>query len=104
LSDGSHVTIEGYLERAPQRVERLRELLEFDVRVALAGPAGGRLRPARGLVRTTAAGDLALQAGDAVRVTGSLRYPRNDGDPGEFDYRSWLLRQGITASIFAMPT
>src|SRR6185437_15629382 len=25
LSDGSHVTIEGYLERAPQRVERLRE-------------------------------------------------------------------------------
>jgi competence protein ComEC len=34
-------------------------------------------------------------------MTSRIRFPRNDGDQGEFDYRGWLLRNGIAATMFA---
>ncbi len=33
---------------------------------------------------------LGLRYGESVRVLGLLRQPRNDGNPGRFDYRGWL--------------
>ena len=35
--------------------------------------------------------------GDRIRFTAKLRRPRNFGDPGAFDYRGYLLRNGIQA-------
>ena len=64
----------------------------------------------RGAVgRGRARGDVALTiahptrdwlAGTALRVVGKLRRPRNFGDPGEYDLRRALARQGIYATMF----
>lgn len=103
FSDGSQVILEGYLERAPERVERERELSELYLRVERAGAATGPLAAAQGLVRVTTSINLHVRAGDDLRVNSRLRFPRNNGNPGEFDYRDWLLRQGIVATMFAEP-
>jgi len=60
--------------------------------------------PATGLVRVTALGPEAFRVGDKLRVSGKIRFPRNDGDEDEFDYRAWLMRQGIAATIVAPPS
>ncbi|HXZ88132.1 MAG TPA: DNA internalization-related competence protein ComEC/Rec2, partial [Candidatus Binataceae bacterium] len=41
--------------------------------------------------------------GDKIRITARIRFPRDDGNPGQFDYRAWLLRQGIAATMFVGP-
>jgi len=40
-------------------------------------------------------------AGERVRVTASLRQPRNFGNPGEFDYRNYLARRQVYVTGFA---
>ncbi len=102
--DDSTVTLEGYLERAPQRVERERDLVELYLRVERAGATIMQVGPATGIVRITTNVDLIFHVGDELRVSSRIRFPRNEGNPGKFDYRSWLLRQGIAATMFAEPT
>ncbi len=103
FADDSTVTLEGYLERAPERVERERDLVELHLRVERAGATITQLGPAAGIVRITTNVHLIFHVGDELRVVSRIRFPRNDGNPGEFDYRSWLLRQGIAATMFAEP-
>ncbi len=99
FGDTSRVTIDGLLVREPERVEGGRTYLY--VRVERAGADPAALTPAAGVVRVTIRGDEHFSIGDEVRVISRLRFPRNDGDPGEFDYRGWLLRNRIAATMFA---
>lgn len=41
----------------------------------------------------------AAEAGDVVEILGHLSAPRAPVNPGEFDYRQWLDRQGIRAIV-----
>ncbi len=61
----------------------------------------GAMQAAQGSVLLTVH-DLERQwlASDLVRVPLRLRRPRNFGNPGEFDYESYLARQGIYATAF----
>jgi len=71
------------------------------VRVKRAGANAAALEPATGVVRVTILDEAHFTVGDEVRVSSRIRFPRNDGDQGEFDYRGWLLRNRITATMFA---
>ena len=108
FADGNLVTAEGWLIREPEHAPNQRTYLYLAaVRAGLAPPAdkaapGPALDAVEGTLRAPSPGPHFL-VGDKVRVTGSLRFPRNDGDPGEFDYRGWVLRQGIVADLYAEP-
>lgn len=41
-----------------------------------------------------------VQAGDVLLLNGRIETPRNQGNPGEFDYAAWLRHQGISGVIF----
>ncbi len=111
FTDRSKVTIEGTLVREPERAEGGRSYLQ--VRVERAGAIAtaatslteradrAALRPVEGMVRVTCRGDQHFTIGDEIRMTSRIRFPRNDGDEGEFDYRGWQLRNGIAATMFA---
>ena len=109
FADGDLVTAEGWLIREPEHAPNQRTYLYLAaVRAGLAQPAdkaapGPALDAVEGTLRATIATGPHFLVGDKVRVTGSLRFPRNDGDPGEFDYRGWVLRQGIVADLYAEP-
>lgn len=98
-ADGAKVTIEGRLVREPARsYGRLHLFIE----VARAGRPASALKPASGLVRiTTSAPDPErYRVGQQLRATARIRYPRNYGNPGEFDYQAYMARQGIVATMF----
>ncbi len=99
FADDAPVTIEGVIVREPETVEGARTYLY--VRVARAGADAAALKPAIGVVRVTIRSVEHFSVGDEVRVASRIRFPRNDGDQGEFDYRGWLLRNRITATLFA---
>lgn len=42
-----------------------------------------------------------LAIGDLVSIQGTLYHPRPPGNPGEFDFRAYQLRQGIAGTIYA---
>lgn len=100
FADGSTLTIVGRITREPERESGDRTYLF--VATTRAGATPDRLGPNRGLVRVTMRGDSAcMRLGEMVEARGGIRFPRNDGNPGQFDYRQWLLRQGIAATMFA---
>jgi competence protein ComEC len=101
FADNAMVTLEGRLVREPEAVGMDRTYLY--ARVKRAGPTQGSLTSTMGLVRIAIVGAHHFRIGDEIRITSRLRFPRNDGNPGEFDYRSWLLRQGIGATMFVGP-
>ncbi|HUG17397.1 MAG TPA: ComEC/Rec2 family competence protein [Planctomycetaceae bacterium] len=43
--------------------------------------------------------DSAAEAGDIVEILGQISAPRAPVNPGEFDYRRWLDRQGVRAIV-----
>ena len=93
--------------RAPIAIEGT---IVASARVGVALRIRLRAERYRGVVgRGRARGDVALTiahptrdwlAGTALRVVGTLRRPRNFGDPGEYDMRRALARQGIYATMF----
>jgi competence protein ComEC len=99
FADDAAVTVEGLIVREPEHVADGRSYLY--VRAERAGTDAAALLPLAGVVRVTTRRDEHFTIGDEVRVTARLRFPRNDGDPGEFDYRGWLLRDRIAATMFA---
>jgi competence protein ComEC len=95
--DGGALTIEGRIGRASQQFPD-REYVFADVE--RAGAPTAKLRVASGTIRLTILGENArVQVGDEVRVTGMLRFARNFGNPGEFDYAGYLAREGIAATM-----
>ncbi|HEY1849657.1 MAG TPA: DNA internalization-related competence protein ComEC/Rec2 [Candidatus Binataceae bacterium] len=103
--DDSRVTIEGEIVREPERTDSAGTYLYVRVERAGTDAVGNLpatpLLPATGLVRVTVRGDEHFTIGDEIRLASRIRFPRNDGDQGEFDYRGWLLRNGIAATMFA---
>jgi len=103
FADDSVVTVEGYLIRAAERVAGERDRQRLYLRVEQAGLPQTPLTPTGGMVRITTNAARSFHIGDELRVTARLRFPRSDGNPDEFDYRDWLLRDGIAATMYAEP-
>lgn len=99
FADGVGVTLEGWVVREPEAQGGGRTYLYVDV--ANAESSGSPTMPVTGLVRVTALGPAVFRVGDRLRISGKIRFPRNEGDEDEFDYRAWLLRQGIAATVVA---
>jgi len=100
--DGARVILEGWLVREPEHRSGGRTYLCIDVQYG--GFSSSMMVPATGLVRVTELDQGAFRAGDKLRVSGKIRFPRNEGDEDEFDYRAWLMRQGIAATMVAAPS
>jgi competence protein ComEC len=98
FADDSTITIEGTITRAPEHAGAGRAYLFVDV--ARAGVAGANLAALSGAVRITALEPEHFRIGDRLRATARIRFPRNDGNPGEFDYRAYLHREGVAATMF----
>ncbi|MFZ0888125.1 MAG: DNA internalization-related competence protein ComEC/Rec2, partial [Candidatus Binataceae bacterium] len=60
---------------------------------------GGAMRAAAGVVRVTDLEPGLFKLGDQVRVAARIRFPRNYGNPGEFDYQAFQARNGIAATM-----
>lgn len=61
---------------------------------------GSQRTSVSGLVRVEVVGALpGFGAGDLVDVVGSLARPRGPGNPGGFDFRSFLRSQGVHATV-----
>ncbi len=76
-----------------------------EVQIQALDPAGSALRSWSGKVRVSldeqAADDLGLLPGDRLRCYGSLRDVEGPTNPGEFDYRAYLLGRGIHGQFSA---
>lgn len=98
FSDGEKITFEGVLDRTPERFPGLTHLY---VAVDRAAVAGAPLSASSGEIRIAVLDPARFRIGDIVRMTGRIRFPRNDGNPGEFDYQGFLERAGIAATVTA---
>jgi competence protein ComEC len=99
LADGSIVAIEGEVVAVPEHLFGWRTRLVVSVK--RAGESEGGFGPSSGLIRVTAVGkDENFREGDDVFVRARLFFPRNFGNPGQFDYRAYLERHGIAATMF----
>lgn len=95
---GSRAWIRGTIAEPPRRApDGLRLVV-----AASAARRGPEWQPASGALRLTVAqAGGAWRRGDGIEALVGVRAPRNFGNPGEFDYRAWLARRGITATAFA---
>ncbi|HZO83188.1 MAG TPA: ComEC/Rec2 family competence protein [Candidatus Binataceae bacterium] len=101
FADGATVTVEGWIDRAPERFAD-REYVYVDVE--RAGLDAATMRRVRGTIRVTVIGGSAdVRVGDEVELRGALRFARAFGDPGEFDYAAYLARNAIAARLVLNP-
>src|SRR5579864_2049494 len=98
FADDSTITLEGTITRAPEHAGAGRTYLF--VNAERGGLTGTDVAPVSGLVRVTVLDPEKFRIGDRLRATGRIRFPRNDGNPGEFDYLAYLYREGVTATMF----
>ncbi|HWJ41504.1 MAG TPA: DNA internalization-related competence protein ComEC/Rec2, partial [Candidatus Limnocylindrales bacterium] len=98
MVEGSPATIEGRVYRESEH-EAYGDRLY--VTVERAAEAGGTLLRSRGNVRVAVLGGGVFKVGDEIRLTARIHYPRNYGNPGEFDYVSLMARDGIDATMTA---
>lgn len=96
LPDGMRVTVEGVLINEP---ELLPDLTHLTVRVLRAGVPGPPLTAATGVVRVAVLEQVNPRIGDEMSVTARIRFPRNNGNPGEYDYEGFMAREGISATM-----
>ncbi len=92
MIEGSRVTIEG-------RVYRETEHEAYGDRLYLAieraAEQGGAMSPSSGNVRIAVLGGGVFKLGDEITLTARLHFPRNYGNPCEFDYAGLMARDGI---------
>lgn len=100
LPQGAQVRLEGVLDRAP---ERANDGWRLYLRLERAGARGALATPAVGEVRVIALGDAAYTIGQRLAIDARLRFPRNLGNPGEFNYAAYLARQRIVVTALAQP-
>ncbi|MFI5352641.1 MAG: DNA internalization-related competence protein ComEC/Rec2 [Candidatus Binatales bacterium] len=96
FADGARVTIEGRLVREAEPYHGRTHLY---VGVERAGEAPAAMQPARGTVRVTALYPAGFKIGEQVRVTSRIRFPRNYGNPDEFDYEAYQAREAVAATM-----
>lgn len=97
LSLPQKVTIDGWLFREPELAPHRGRLYVEALRVwenEVSRPATGKM-----LVTVRTLSD-SWHYGDVLRLTLTLRHPRNFRTPGSFDYEGYLARQGIFLSAF----
>jgi competence protein ComEC len=98
MVEGSRVTIEG-------RVYRETEHEAYGDRIYLkvqrAAGQGGPMSESRGNVRIAVLGGGVFKLGDEIRLSARIHFPRNYGNPGEFDYVGLMARDGIDATMTA---
>src|SRR5690349_5029390 len=97
FADDSTITLEGTIARVPEHVGGGRTYLF--VNAERAGLTNTDVAPVSGLVRVTVLDPEKFRIGDRLRATARIRFPRNDGNPGEFDYRAYLYREGNLVAI-----
>ena len=95
---GTRAWIRGVIAETPRRGPNgVRLVIE-----ASAARRGADWRPAHGgLQLGVEHAGTAWVRGDGIEALVGVRVPRNFGNPGEFDYRAYLARRGITATAFA---
>jgi competence protein ComEC len=99
FGDGAMLTVRGRLVR---EADRFPDKMRLYVAAERAGQETEPLPPARGLIRVTVLRRGPFRIGDEVRFHGRIRFPRNFGDPGEFDYEAFMARNGIAATMLAL--
>ncbi|HYL60781.1 MAG TPA: DNA internalization-related competence protein ComEC/Rec2 [Candidatus Acidoferrales bacterium] len=98
LTAGSRVTIEG---RVFREVERELYGDRLYVAVERAAEQGTPMVKRDGAVRIVVPAGGGYRLGDEVRFTAPIHFPRNYGNPGEFDYAALMAREGIDATMTA---
>jgi competence protein ComEC len=98
MTDGSPVTIEGRLYREGEDEPYGDRIF---VAVERGAEQGAALFAARGHVRVAVLGGGTFKVGDEIRLSARIHFPRNYGNPGEFDYAGWMARDGIDATMTA---
>ena len=98
MIDGSRVTIEGRVYRETEHEAYGARLY---VRVDRAAEKGAAMLPSSGNVRIAVLGGGDFKLGDEIRLSARIHFPRNYGNPGEFDYAGLMARDGIDATMTA---
>jgi competence protein ComEC len=98
MANGSRVTIEGYLYRESEH-EPYGDRLYVEVQRAAA--QGRTMLASSGNVRVAVIGGGVFRLGDEIRLSARLHFPRNYGNPSEFDYSGLMAREGIDATMTA---
>ena len=96
--EGSRVTVEG---RVYREVEHEAYGDRLYVKVARAAAQGGAMSASSGNVRIAVLGGGDFKLGDEIRLSARIHFPRNYGNPGEFDYAGLMARDGIDATMTA---
>ena len=97
--EGEMLTVEGHLIR---EAERFPDKMRLYVGVDRVSEEGAAARITHGTIRLTMLHSGAFRLGDRTRFQGRIRFPRNFGDPGEFDYEGFMRREGIDATMLAV--
>ena len=98
MVEGSRVTIEGSVYR---EIEREAYGDRLYVKVERAAEQSEPMSPSVGNVRVAVLGGGIFSLGDEIRLSARIHFPRNYGNPGEFDYVSLMARDGIDATMTA---
>ncbi|HVN30104.1 MAG TPA: DNA internalization-related competence protein ComEC/Rec2, partial [Candidatus Binataceae bacterium] len=99
IPEGAMLLVEGDLIREAEHFpDKMRLYVGVD-RVLVEGAGATH---ARGVLRLTTLHRGVFRLGDRVRFEGRIRFPRNFGDPGEFDYEAFMRREGIDATMLAL--
>ena len=95
FSDDQPIVLEGIVDREPEAV---RDVIRLYLRVERAGVPDGTLAAATGAIRVTVVDPGRYRIGDRLRIRSRIRFPRNYGNPGEFDYEAYMARERIVAT------
>ncbi len=98
MVDGSRMTIEGRVYRETEH-EAYGDRIY--VTVEQAAEQGANMSPSNGNVRIAILGGGDFKLGDEIRLSARIHFPRNYGNPGEFDYAGLMARDGIDATMTA---
>ena len=96
MVEGSRVTIEGRVYRETEH-EAYGDRMY--VKITRAAEQGSTMSESSGNVRIAVLGGGDFKLGDEIRLTARIHFPRNYGNPGEFDYAAFLRDQGITTTL-----
>ena len=98
MAEGSRVTIEGRVYR-----ESEHEAYGDRIYAAVERAAGESvpLSTSSGTVRIAVIGGGVFKLGDEIHLTARIHFPRNYGNPGEFDYVALMARDGVDATMTA---